>query len=128
VQVEAPRELVDAVRQHRVDLREAGRVVHPRAETDDQLILGDGGSALEIVGPAGTSVSVVAVAPVGIARGRLRALAADYTGNGLLGLVLVEGRPGFRRAPRHRAVDAGPPPVAGGDVRQPNDVPEPERA
>jgi hypothetical protein len=130
VRFDAPAELTDAIRAHCRHHRDAGRVVHARADVEDELVLVDSGSVLELVDPSVTNVSVVAVAPLGISRRRLRALAADFVGNGLVGVILVDIRQGARaqaavgRRERQRAARAR---AAG---REPEEAvpPEPERA
>lgn len=116
VQLEAPVELVEAARgQGRPRPRPghgAGPAARPasapgarelavrdrtagdRAGAD--LVLVDGGDTVEIVDPATTALTVVAVVPRGIPRRALRALVEDYMSGELLGVLLVEGRPGMR--------------------------------
>jgi hypothetical protein len=127
VRFEAPGELIDAIREHCVEHREARRTVHPRPDAADELVLVDGGSAFEIIDPATTNVSVVAVAPLGASRRRLRALAFDYGDGGLVGVVLVDVRPGIQRAAARRARAAASAPATAGALREVS-VPEPERA
>jgi capsular polysaccharide biosynthesis protein len=115
VRFEAPDALVQAIREHCVEHRDAGRVVHPRGESADALTVVDGGSTLEIIDPAATDVSVVAVAPLGVSRRQLRAVTADFTGSGLVGVVLVDVAPGLRpreSKPRHAVRPS--PALAGG--------------
>jgi hypothetical protein len=115
VRFEAPDRLVQAIREHCVEHRDAGRVVHPRGDSADALTLVDGGSTLEIIDPAETNVSVVAVAPLGVSRRHLRAVTSDFTGSGLVGVVLVDVAPGLRPGegkPRHAARPS--PVLAGG--------------
>jgi capsular polysaccharide biosynthesis protein len=115
VRFEAPDRLVQAIREHCVEHRDAGRVVHPRGDSADALTVVDGGSTLEIIDPAETNVSVVAVAPLGVSRRRLRAVTSDFTGSGLVGVVLVDVTPGLRPGeskPRHAARQS--PVLAGG--------------
>jgi hypothetical protein len=114
VRFEAPDSLVQAIREHCVEHRDAGRVVHPRGESADALALVDGGSTLEIIDPA-ENMSVVAVAPLGVSRRQLRAVTSDFTGSGLVGVVLVDLAPGLRPGeskPRHAAQPS--PVLAGG--------------
>jgi capsular polysaccharide biosynthesis protein len=106
VRFEAPTSLVQAIREHCVEHRDAGRVVHPRGESADALTLVDNGSTLEIIDPVETNVSVVAVAPLGVSRRHLRAVTSDFAGSGLVGVVLVDAAPGLRLNegdPRHAA-------------------------
>jgi capsular polysaccharide biosynthesis protein len=125
---DGPPPLVEAIEQHRSDLRRAGRVVHPSVGMDDELVLCDGGSPLDLIDPAVSRVTVVAVAPLGVSRRRIRGLTADYVDNGLLGIVLVEGRAGFRRAAGRRPGTAVFPSAPGGSPHGPAGVAEPERA
>jgi len=124
LRLQAPRELVEVVQRHAPGGRESLVVPPPRPEETGELFLVDGGSPLEVVDPAATTVSVVAVAPLGIARRRLRALALDYLDGGLVGVILVRRRLGLRRAPGL----TGTRPAGGWTVRRPGGVPEPERA
>jgi capsular polysaccharide biosynthesis protein len=106
VRFEAPALLVQAIDEHCVEHRDAGRVVHPRGESADALTLVDDGSTLEIIDPIETNVSVVAVAPLGVSRRQLRAVTADFADSGLVGVVLVDAAPALRRGvgdPRHAA-------------------------
>jgi hypothetical protein len=127
VRFEAPDELVDAIRSHCMNHRDAGRVVHAPPGAVDELVLVDRGSALEVVDPTVTTVSVVAVAPVGVSRRRLHALTSDYAGNGLVGVVLVDVRQGLKKALTLRGRPAAEDATAPED-RQASDVPEAERA
>ena len=121
----APQELVDAVEEHRAHLRTVPQVQSPDAG-EDPLVLVDGGSPLDILDPAVATVSVVAVAPRGISRNRLSTLAADYLDAGLVGVVLVDARPGLRRrAPR---VASSPPTTSPDAAPSRVGAPEPERA
>jgi hypothetical protein len=125
---EACQELVQAVDRHCLDHRNAGRAVHARQAGSDELVLADGGSPLEIADPATTNVSVVAVVPHGLSRRRLRTLASDYEDGGLVGVILVDVRPGWRlglRRGRGAAASASLPAAQRGTARS---VPEPERA
>lgn len=118
VRAEGPPEVLDAIER----LRLGNGAVPPRADTSDELVLVDGSSPLEVVDPATTHVSAVVVAPLGVRRRRLHALASDYMDAGLVGVVLVElrlGRP--PRGPAHRPPEAEP--AAG-----PDRLPEPEPA
>lgn len=95
LRLEAPSNVVWAVRQ------QAPRGAMPSSgasEPTDELSLVDGAAPWEILDPAATTVSVVAVAPLGISRRRLRALALDYLNGGLVGVILVRRRLGLRRA------------------------------
>jgi hypothetical protein len=123
---EAPESLVAAIRQRCAEHREAGRPVDDRADAADELVLVDGGSPFETVDPAVSSVSVVAVAPLGTPRRRLGALTSEYADGGLAGVVLVDVRPTAQRvaARRARAAASAPRPAAA----VPAGVPEPERA
>jgi hypothetical protein len=127
VRHEADAPLLDAIERHRTDLRNAGRPVKESGAAPDALVLVDGGSALELVDPAVTHVSVVVVAARGTPRARLRALAADYADGGLVGVVMVDVRPDLRRA-RARRTGTSPavPQPAGAAGRV--SLPEPERA
>jgi hypothetical protein len=55
------------------------------------------------------------VAPLGVSRRQLRAVTSDFTGSGLVGVVLVDVTPGLRPGeskPRHAARQS--PVLAGG--------------
>jgi hypothetical protein len=123
LRLQASDELVDVIRQHSQHERDrfSPAPLHP-GETGD-LVLVDGGSLLEIVDPAATTVSVVAVVPLGISRGRLRALCLDYMHAGLAGVILVKHRLGVRRA---RGVAPSPAPATRA-VAPSGDAPERER-
>jgi hypothetical protein len=113
VQLEAPAELVEAARGQGRPQPGAGPAARP-APGGGELVLVDGGATVEIVDPATTELTVVAVAPRGISRRRLRALVADFMSGELLGVLLVEGRPGIR------PVTPRPAPVTSpAGVRQP---------
>lgn len=115
---EAAPELTDAIRTHCRHHRSAGRTVHGGMDVEDEIVLVDGGSILELVDPVVANVSIVAVAPLGIGRKRLRALTADFVGNGLVGVILVDVRQGFQGA-----VGRGERPLA---ARVPDAAPEQE--
>jgi hypothetical protein len=127
VRLEAPDHLVDAIEEHRAGLRDAGRPVQPAEDGADAAVLVDGGSPLELVDPASTNVSVVAVAPRGTPRARLRALASDYADGGLVGVVLVDVSPDFRSAGARRSGPARAAQRSAGAVGKVA-RPEPERA
>ena len=101
VRFEGPRHLVDTIEELRVH-RNSDDARHPESEGAADITLVDGGSPFELVDPAATNVSVVAVAPLGVSQRLLRALAAEYVGGGLLGVVLVDARPGAQRAAARR--------------------------
>jgi hypothetical protein len=117
LRLKAPEAVVHAVRQQ----APRGRTPASGAEADAELSLIDGASPEDILDPAATTVSVVAVAPLGISRRRLRALALDYLNGGLVGVVLVRRRLGLRRA----RVPAGPTTSTPRALRPAEDVPEP---
>lgn len=121
----APEELVEAVEEHRSHLRAV-----PLADSTDAgeqpLVLVDGGSPIDILDPAVTTVSVVAVAPRGISRNRLAELAADYLDAGLVGVVLVDARTGLRSRARRAASPSTATPRHPAPTRI--GAPEPERA
>jgi hypothetical protein len=100
---DGPAELVEAIEQHCARHQDAGRKVQHRPDRADELVLVDGGSAFELIDPANAAVSVAAVAPLGISRRRLRALASEYTDGGLFGVVLVDVRLGVQRTASRRA-------------------------
>jgi hypothetical protein len=127
VRFRAAQELVDAIEGHRATLR-------PAPETDDQsgadpgeIVLVDGGSPMEILDPAITDVSVVAVVPRGVTRRQLRVLTDDYKDAGLVGVVLADVRQGSRGEPMRRVAPAASP-RAEGALTPGATVPEPERA
>jgi hypothetical protein len=105
----APDDLVEVIGQHREGLptrspsdeASAGTVAGQTSNAGG-VVLVDGGAALEIVDPLATRVSVVAIAPRGISRTRLRALADDYRDAGLVGIVLAEGGSAVRSRPTRR--------------------------
>lgn len=128
----APDDLVEVIAQHREGLPagpsadDAGRdgTVAGRTRSNRGIDLVDGGAALEILDPKATQVSVVAIAPRGISRTRLRALADDYRDAGLVGIVLAEAGSAVRSRPTRRVRFVAP--TAGARVGTP--LPEPERA
>ena len=119
VRLQGRREIVDAVRQQ-APRDPDGLAARSHPEELGELVFIDGGSPFEIVDPAATPAHVVAVAPLGIAHRRLRALALDYRSGGLVGVVLVQRRLGFGRT---RAVDAPRTPAP-----RAHDLPAPEPA
>ena len=121
----APHELVEAIEEHRAHLHTVPQAQSPEAG-EELLVLVDGGSPMDILDPAVTTVSVVAVAPRGISHSRLSALAADYLDAGLVGVVLVDARPGLRR--RARRVASSAPITSRPAAPARVGVPEPERA
>lgn len=125
VSFEAPDELVDAIRQNSPPHLE-GSAQRTGRHGSGELVLADAGSAMDIIDPSMTSASIALVAPRGLPRRRLRALATDYVDGGLLGVILVRGRPGFSRAVRP-ARPAAPPETADPVPVQVSDVPAPER-
>jgi hypothetical protein len=96
VLLEAHPELIDATSQHAISQHATGRHTQ-HGPAAGELVLVDGGSSVEIVDPATTRLSVVVVVPRGIPRRRLRAVAADFMGGELIGVILVEGGAGLRR-------------------------------
>jgi capsular polysaccharide biosynthesis protein len=124
VRFEGPPELVDAIEQLSGD-----RDLRDTTDPTGELTLVDGGSPVELVDPAATSVSVVAVAPLGVSQSRLRAVAAEYVGGGLVGVVLVDARPGAQRTAARRVREATvEKPPRDGYRRELADVPEHEPA
>jgi hypothetical protein len=87
LRLEADPVLIDAARE-RPDAPSGERTGTP----PDELVLVDGGSALELVDPTRTVLSAVAVVPRGVPRRRLRVLAEDFMRGELIGVVLVDGR------------------------------------
>jgi hypothetical protein len=125
---DGPQNLVEAIREHCAQLRDAGRRVERRPDRSDELVLVDGGSPFELVDPANSSVSVAAVAPLGTPRRRLRALAAEYTDGGLFGVVLIDVRLAAQRTASRRARRARAAEAAGPTKAPARPVREPERA
>jgi hypothetical protein len=125
---DGPQNLVEAIREHCAQLRDAGRRLERRPDRSDELVLVDGGSAFELVDPADAGVSVAAVAPLGTPRRRLRALAAEYTDGGLFGVVLIDVRLAAQRAAGRRARRARAAKATGPQRAAAHPVPEPERA
>ncbi len=129
VRLEGPTRLLDAIEHLRLEHRDTSGSGAPEDRPERSLVLVDGGSPIDLVNWAGTSTSVVAVAPMGVSQRALRDLAAEYVGGGLVGVVLVEAPPGAQRAAaawtvRSSAADRAP----AGDWRAATDLPEPERA
>lgn len=128
VTLRAPSELVEAIAEHRSTL--PARSPSAMSSSGDApgdaegtgLVLVDAGTPHEILDPRTTTVSVIAVAPRGISRARLRVLADDYRDAGLLGVVLAQPAHSYSRKPHSRIVWSTPL-VATGRA-----VPEPERA
>jgi hypothetical protein len=75
-----------------------------------------------------TNVSIVAVAPLGIGRKRLKALAADFVGNGLVGVILVDVRQGFQGAGGRRDLPTVARAPAAAPEQEEADATEPKRA
>lgn len=120
LRLEAPRTLVEDVSTFREARASAGAELTPRPPETDDLVLVDGDARMGIVDPAVTTLSVVAVAPRGLPRRRLRKLAADYVGGDLVGVVLVDirsepfrpGRRGLEMATRPARVGSRTTPAA----------------
>src|SRR5829696_1575267 len=128
VRVEGPPELVDAIQELAISDQTPGDLEDTQGAGVRELVVVDGGSSLELVDPATTRVSVVAVAPLGIPGRRLRALAAEYVGGGLVGVVLVDARLAARRAAARGVRAAAVSRAPRERWRSIRDVPEPERA
>lgn len=126
VRLRARPELLDAVRQQSPPMAAGALSAPGRGDPGDtaDLVLVDGGSPLDIVDPGVATTYVVAIAPLGIPQRRLRALALDYRGGGLVGVVLVNRRFGWRR---QRGFAASPARVSLG-LRSAENVPETEPA
>lgn len=128
VRIAAPDEIVQAVRAHCLALAAAGRTPPGDDGPTEDLVLVDGGSPLEILDPTTTRLSVVVVAPRGVARRRLRALAADYEDAGLAGVVLATAHLSLR-GPKVLPLPAPTPaPAETKPVARDLPVPVPERA
>ncbi|RFU21280.1 YveK family protein [Geodermatophilus marinus] len=124
VRTHAPREVNEAIRQHRFG-EEIARTSSRDSETADGLLLVDGGYPLVTLDPATIGAPVVAVARLGEPRRSLRALSADYRDAGLLGVVLVDVPSRLERAVTHRSWESsGQAPTAIGPA---GDRSEPER-
>jgi hypothetical protein len=124
--VAAPDAVVAAVSRHCHALRDTGRT--PPGHDVGELILVDGGSPLDVLDPATTTVSVVAVVRRGIRRRALESLASDYAnGGGLVGVVLVRARTGLRPGARP-ALDTAPATAAEARPVHELPIPVPERA
>jgi hypothetical protein len=95
---EGPSHLVGAIQRLGADRRELPGGRHPAGDAGRELVLMHHASPLELIDPASNGVSVVAVAQRGVPQRALRDLAAEYAGGGLLGVVLVDVRPGGQRA------------------------------
>lgn len=96
VRLEAAPPVIEAAEQHRLEVVRAGSAVRSRGTARDALVVVDGGSPIEIVDPARTTLSVVVIVPRGLSQRRLRRLTLDYQGQELVGVVLVDVR---RRLP-----------------------------
>ena len=106
LRLEAPPRLLDAARERRDGLRD----VRPDAEPEPdgaagELVLVDGGVPVSEIDRPGADRSCRSSRsrPAGVSRRRLRLLAADYLGDELVGVVLVDVGTGRRRAARGRA-------------------------
>jgi hypothetical protein len=117
VRLRAAPELLDAV----LNQAPVGSVPGRHGDDVDELVLVDGGSPSEILDPADSTAYVVAVAPLGVSQRRLRAMALDYRGGGLVGVVLVNRTFGRRL----RGAASSRP---GSRVVRPAEVPETEPA
>lgn len=73
------------------------RAPSPGSAPAGELVLSDGDPAVEIVDPARTTLSVLAVVPRGISRRRLQNLVRDVGAEELVGVVLVDLRSTARR-------------------------------
>lgn len=98
VRLEAPGPVVAAVQELCAQHRDAGRVVHERRDPAGTLSMVDGGSPIDSFDRVRGTISVVAVARVGTPRRRLRAVTTDFTGSGLIGIILVDVRSGRSRS------------------------------
>jgi len=123
VRLRAPAELVEVIEQHREGLPPVPGTADGSDEKS-QVVLVDTGTMQEIIDPRATKVSVVAIAPRGISRTRLRALADDYRDAGLVGVVLAEAGSAVRSKPARPIRFAAPTAT----VRMPATLAEPERA
>lgn len=129
VRIEAAPPVVAAIRQHCEEVRRSRADQPVPAEPAGELVVVDGAALDKIVDPATTTQTVVAVAPRGVSRRVLRALVAEHADGGLLGVVLVGGRPGFRRDPRPvRARAAAPAQAPVPDAPRSGSVPASEPA
>jgi hypothetical protein len=128
VRPEASEELVAAVRRNAIQPRPGSAPARHRPEGEEELVLVDGGSPLDVADPAASNVSVVAIAARGVPRRRLRALASEYLDGGLVGVILVQRRITGRSAAAARSAASaevpGPRVPAGSGMPEP----EPERA
>lgn len=128
VRLEGPPHLVDGIRRLDPGDRALPDGRYPTGDGGGELVLVHDDSPLDLIDPVSSGVSVVAVAQRGVSRQALRSLTAEYVGGGLLGVVLVDVRPGGQRARREtiRVPAAGRAPASGSTAVA--DVPEPGRA
>jgi hypothetical protein len=98
VRFRATTRLVEVIEQHREGLPPAPvpADADPAIGGRGQLLLVDAADAQDIIDPRAANLSVVAIAPRGISRTRLRVLAEDYRDAGLVGVVLAEAASAVR--------------------------------
>jgi hypothetical protein len=134
LRLDAPEELLEAVREHRravEDTRPDGQ--RPVRDTDaGELVLTDEGSGPSMIDPVRTALTVVAFARRGVSRRRLRILTSGYVDGEVLGVVLVDVRPRMRHDAARRASAGARPPrpadssAAPAEARPVMDVPSSE--
>lgn len=97
VRLEASPAVTDIVRARAGERRRPLQPPAPGSPPAGELVLVEGDPGMEIVDPAKTILSVLAVVPRGISRRRFQALVRDIAGDELIGVVLVEVRSTVRR-------------------------------
>ncbi|MDT0277379.1 hypothetical protein [Blastococcus goldschmidtiae] len=128
VRLEGPPHLVDAVQRLGGGPRKLPRTQDTAGDRGAELVLIHDDSPVGLVDPTSSNVSVVAVVRRGASQSALRALTGDYVGGILLGVVLVDVKPGGRRPERQpvRAPSANRAPAS--SHKAVADVAEPGRA
>lgn len=128
IRLQAPDQIVEAVRQHCAQLRDLGRTPPGERDAEGELVLVDGSSPLDMLDAPGAGATAVAIARRGVGRRRLQALTGDYAGTDrLLGVVLVDARLGLGSGRRpKRAGSVHPASSAPPETPEPQPETQPE--
>lgn len=128
VRFEGPPHLVDAIQRLGAGSRRLPGGQDTTGDGRGELALIHDDSPMGLVDPASSTVSVVAVVRRGVSQSALRALTADYVGGILLGVVLVDVKPGGRRPERQPVAAPSASRAAASSPKAVADVAEPGRA